>query len=235
MQSSLSSKLHVAIIMDGNGRWAAARGLPRTAGHEAGVRAIRRIIEAAPRWAWDAHALRLFLRQLAAPASGGRGADGPVAALPQPGNRAPGPQRRPPHGRSAAATACPTASQPPSRAPRRRRLRAKGCICASPSTIRRATPFSTPPPGSRGRRTSLARASRALSRARPICGRSICSIRTSGEQRLSDFLLWESAYAELYFTERLWPDFGEADLAAALDNFRRRERRFGGLPVPAAA
>ena len=60
-------------------------------------------------------------------------------------------------------------------------------------------------------------------------------IRTSGEQRLSDFLLWESAYAELYFTERLWPDFAEADLAAALDNFRRRERRFGGIPVPAAA
>ncbi len=60
-------------------------------------------------------------------------------------------------------------------------------------------------------------------------------IRTSGEQRLSDFLLWESAYAELYFTGRLWPDFGADDLAAALENFRQRERRFGGLAVPAAA
>jgi undecaprenyl diphosphate synthase len=56
-------------------------------------------------------------------------------------------------------------------------------------------------------------------------------IRTSGEQRLSDFLLWESAYAELYFTDRMWPDFGAEDLAAALTSFRRRERRFGGLPA----
>jgi undecaprenyl diphosphate synthase len=52
-------------------------------------------------------------------------------------------------------------------------------------------------------------------------------IRTSGEQRLSDFLLWECAYAELYFTERMWPDFDEADLAAAIREFHSRERRFG--------
>jgi undecaprenyl diphosphate synthase len=54
-------------------------------------------------------------------------------------------------------------------------------------------------------------------------------IRTSGEKRLSDFLLWESAYAELHFTERMWPDFGAQDLAEALASFGRRERRFGGL------
>jgi len=54
-------------------------------------------------------------------------------------------------------------------------------------------------------------------------------IRTSGEKRLSDFLLWESAYAELHFTERMWPDFGREDLAEALTSFHRRERRFGGL------
>lgn len=54
-------------------------------------------------------------------------------------------------------------------------------------------------------------------------------IRTSGEQRLSDFLLWESAYAELVFTEVLWPDFGHADLVSALQTFARRDRRFGGL------
>ena len=59
-------------------------------------------------------------------------------------------------------------------------------------------------------------------------------IRTGGEQRLSDFLLWESAYAELYFTPRMWPEFDEADLAEALADFRRRERRFGGLPSTAA-
>jgi undecaprenyl diphosphate synthase len=54
-------------------------------------------------------------------------------------------------------------------------------------------------------------------------------IRTSGEKRLSDFLLWESAYAELYFTDVMWPDFGADDLADALASFHRRERRFGGL------
>ena len=54
-------------------------------------------------------------------------------------------------------------------------------------------------------------------------------IRTGGEQRLSDFLLWESAYAELFFTPRMWPDFGAADLAAAVAEFRGRERRFGAL------
>jgi undecaprenyl diphosphate synthase len=55
-------------------------------------------------------------------------------------------------------------------------------------------------------------------------------IRTGGEQRLSDFLLWECAYAELWFTDTMWPDFDTATLAQALADFRRRERRFGNLP-----
>lgn len=55
-------------------------------------------------------------------------------------------------------------------------------------------------------------------------------IRTGGEQRLSDFMLWECAYAELYFTPRLWPDFAAADLEAAMADFQRRERRFGRVP-----
>jgi undecaprenyl diphosphate synthase len=59
-------------------------------------------------------------------------------------------------------------------------------------------------------------------------------IRTGGEKRLSDFLLWESAYAELHFTDRMWPEFDEADLEAALNDFRRRERRFGAVPERAA-
>ena len=54
-------------------------------------------------------------------------------------------------------------------------------------------------------------------------------IRTSGEQRLSNFLLWQAAYAELYFTDTLWPDFDEAAMAEALAEFARRERRYGGL------
>ena len=60
-------------------------------------------------------------------------------------------------------------------------------------------------------------------------------IRTGGEQRLSDFLLWEAAYAELYFTDRMWPEIGTADLAAAVQAFHARERRFGALPAAAAS
>jgi undecaprenyl diphosphate synthase len=59
-------------------------------------------------------------------------------------------------------------------------------------------------------------------------------IRTGGEQRLSDFLLWESAYAELFFTARMWPDFRGDDLAAAVAEFRGRDRRFGALPETAS-
>ena len=59
-------------------------------------------------------------------------------------------------------------------------------------------------------------------------------IRTGGEKRLSDFLLWESAYAELLFTDSMWPDFDVSDLDAALDEFRRRERRFGRVPEEAS-
>lgn len=57
-------------------------------------------------------------------------------------------------------------------------------------------------------------------------------IRTSGEQRISNFLLWQMAYSECYFTETLWPDFGKADLVAAIQSFNRRERRFGQVPAP---
>ena len=60
-------------------------------------------------------------------------------------------------------------------------------------------------------------------------------IRTGGEQRLSDFLLWESAYAELIFTKRMWPDFTPADLRAAVGEYHRRDRRFGGVSGPVVA
>jgi undecaprenyl diphosphate synthase len=59
-------------------------------------------------------------------------------------------------------------------------------------------------------------------------------IRTGGERRLSDFLLWECAYAELHFTDRMWPEFGAGSLAEAVDWYRGRERRFGRVPLAAA-
>ncbi len=67
----------------------------------------------------------------------------------------------------------------------------------------------------------------AMSEALGEAGDVDLLIRTGGEQRLSDFLLWEAAYAELHFTDRMWPDFGEGDLAAAVTDFTARDRRFG--------
>lgn len=93
-------------------------------------------------------------------------------------------------------------------------------------------------------RDSLVRAAQACSASgqwsREAMGREIgpdvdLVIRTSGEQRLSDFLLWESAYAELLFMDRLWPDFSGQDLRNALEWFRSRDRRFGGIPALAVA
>jgi hypothetical protein len=67
------------------------------------------------------------------------------------------------------------------------------------------------------------------------CGEVDLLIRTGGEKRLSDFLLWESAYAELHFTDRMWPEFDAADLEAAVAEFHHRQRRFGGVPETALA
>jgi undecaprenyl diphosphate synthase len=63
------------------------------------------------------------------------------------------------------------------------------------------------------------------------CGDVDLLIRTGGEKRLSDYLLWESAYAELFFTDRMWPEFDGSDLATAVNEFRQRERRFGAVPA----
>jgi undecaprenyl diphosphate synthase len=233
MQSGLSaklqSKLHVGIIMDGNGRWATRRQLSRLRGHEAGVEAIRRVVEAAPKQGvgtltlyafssdnWrrpkaEVSALMSLLRFYLA---------NEVESLVRNGVRLTviGRRDRLPAGIADAIG-------------RAEALTGNGDVlhlriavdysardailnaavkAASASTLTRET-FSQLVTGEPGLRdVDLV-------------------IRTSGEKRLSDFLLWESAYAELHFTERMWPEFGCEDLAEALTSFHRRERRFGGL------
>ena len=107
-----------------------------------------------------------------------------------------------------------------------------GCTCGSRSTTRRATRSA-----SGGWLVHRAPSRDAFGRLIAWQGTapaatSTCSIRSGGEKRLSDFLLWECAYAELCFIETMWPDFGADHLRAAMADFRNRERRFGGLPAP---
>src|SRR5665647_2603186 len=233
MQSNLSaklqSKLHVGIIMDGNGRWAARRQLSRLRGHEAGVEAIRRVVEAAPKQGvgtltlyafssdnWrrpkaEVSALMALLRFYLA---------NEVESLVRNGVRLTviGRRDRLPAGIAEAIGRAEAAT-------------ANGDILH----LRIAVDYSA-------RDAILSAAARAASAGaltREIFSELITSepglrdvdlvIRTSGEKRLSDFLLWESAYAELHFTERMWPEFEAQDLAEALASFHGRERRFGGL------
>lgn len=237
MQSVYQHGLHVAIIMDGNGRWAARRGLPRVAGHRAGLAAARRIVEHAPdvgigrltlyafssdNWRRPAAEverifwlLRAFLR-LETERLRERG-----ARLEAIGRR----DRLP----DAVLRAIENAEW---RTAAGRRLHLRVAIdYSSRDTIARAAAAAlakNPEPNSEALTSTLAAALTAGSSDVDLL------IRTGGEKRLSDFLLWESAYAELVFTDRMWPEFDATDLDAALEEFYRRERRFGGLPAPAA-
>lgn len=240
MQSLGPGRLHVAIIMDGNGRWAGQLGLPRVAGHRAGIAAVRRVIERAAdvgigcltlyafssdNWRRPAAEvdrifwlLRAFLRL-------------ETARLCQRGARLEVIGRR-------------------DRIPALALREIEKAECASASGnglhLRVAIDYSA--------RESIVRAATAAARhlgsdssishdhvgslvnqtLTAGCGDVDLLIRTGGEKRLSDFLLWECAYAELFFTDRMWPEFAEGDFDAALDEFTRRERRFGGVPEPVA-
>jgi undecaprenyl diphosphate synthase len=229
MLQSSSDRLHAAVIMDGNGRWATARGLPRVAGHRSGADALRRAVEAAPglgigtltvyafssdnwrRPRTEVSALmKLFHTYLRREREKcvengvrisviGRRDRLPALVLPA-------------IDETEAAT----------RHGRRLHLRlavdysSRDAILAAAQELR-----------ANATRENLAAA---------LGGPDVdLLIRTGGEKRLSDFLLWEAAYAELIFTPVMWPDFGESDLAAAVDEFHSRERRFGAVPKAALA
>lgn len=226
--------LHVAIIMDGNGRWAEARGLPRAAGHREGVAAVRRTVEAAPEAGIDTLTLyafsadnwkrparevqwlmRLFREYLRAEtprcvATGVR--------LQVIGRR---------DRLAASVLHAIERAEAATRAGSRLHLRIAVDYSARDSILRAAQCLAAQPAISRenfGR--LLAIVDHGATRSPDVD----LLIRTGGEQRLSDFLLWESAYAELVFLPVMFPDFREADLAGALHAFHRRQRRFGGLP-----
>ena len=224
-----ASRLHVGIIMDGNGRWATRRGLSRLRGHEAGVKAIQRIVQAAPgqgvgtltlyafssdnwrRPPAEVAALMALLKHYLAHE---------VARLTREGIRLSliGRRDRLPDGIAAAMQRAETATA----RGKALHLRIAVDYSARVAILHAAEQAAGIGELTRERFSGLVTGEAGLRDVDLI-------IRTSGEQRLSDFLLWESAYAELHFTECLWPDFGPDDLAAALASFRKRERRFGGL------
>ena len=233
MQSNLSnklaSKLHVGVIMDGNGRWAARRSLSRLRGHEAGVEAIRRIVEAAPdqdvgtltlyafssdnwrRPKTEVAGLMALLRFYLA---------SEIESLVKSGVRLVviGRRDRLPDGIAAAIAKAEAATADGDVL----NLRIAIDYSARDAILNAAVKLAKLAEPTREKFSELVTGEAGLRDVDLI-------IRTSGEQRLSDFLLWEGAYAELHFTKRMWPEFDAADLAEALASFHRRERRFGGL------
>ena len=234
MQSNLAAKpqaakLHVGIIMDGNGRWATRRGLSRLRGHEAGVEAIRRVVEAAPEQGVGTLTLYAFSsdnwRRPRAEVTALMGLlrfylANEIEALVRNGVRLTviGRRDRLPDGMANAIARAEAATGNGDTL----HLRIAIDYSARDAILNAA-----------------ARAAGIKNLTRETFSEFITGdanlrdvdliVRTSGEKRLSDFLLWEGAYAELHFTERMWPEFEADDLAEALSSFHRRERRFGGL------
>ncbi|HMG70341.1 MAG TPA: di-trans,poly-cis-decaprenylcistransferase [Gemmatimonadaceae bacterium] len=230
--------IHVAIIMDGNGRWANARGRPRTAGHIAGARVVRKIVEAAAdsgigmltlyafsadNWARPSREvallMRLFRRYLVAETDRCVTNDVRMRIIGR-RDRIPGELLR-----------AITAAEEATKRGRRLELRIAVDYSARDAMLRAAELLR----GAEGiTRESFSQAMCKVDHWTGEARDVDLLIRTGGEQRLSDFLLWECAYAELYFTDRRWPDFTAADLQSAVNEFHSRERRFGSVPTAAA-
>jgi len=234
-----NSRLHVAILLDGNGRWASARGLPRSEGHREGVAAVRRVVRAAPSLGIGTLTLYAFSANNWNRPTGEVGSllrlleeylRGEEAELVAQGIRLRviGRRDRIP---AALLAAIDSAER---RTSQGRRL-----------DLRIALDYSS--------REAILKAACWMMSSLEVTDREFARrlgqvthggapapdvdllIRTGGERRLSDFMLWECAYAELLFTPRMWPDFDAEDLAAAIEDFSGRERRFGRLPEAAAS
>ncbi|MGC2333120.1 MAG: di-trans,poly-cis-decaprenylcistransferase [Candidatus Acidiferrales bacterium] len=233
------AKLHVAILLDGNGRWAASRGLPRVEGHRAGMAAVRRVVRAAPDLGIGTLSLYAFSSNNWERPSGEVNSlfgllesylRNDAAECASQGIRLHiiGRRDRIPRSLVDAIEAAERATA----GGRKLELRI-ALDYSSREAILRAACWMV---------SSLEVSDKEFARrlgqvthaGGPVPDVDLL-IRTGGERRLSDFLLWECAYAELLFTPRMWPEFEAADLAAAVKDFLGRERRFGRLPAAAAS
>jgi undecaprenyl diphosphate synthase len=239
LQLSENSGLHVAIIMDGNGRWALRRGLPRSAGHREGVRAVRRVVEAAP---------LLGVGMLTLYAFSGDNWQRPQSEvetlmelfceyfrterqrLTDYGIRLRVIGRR--DRLSASLRAAVEATEAATAGGTTMDLRIAVDYSARDLIVQAARRL-----GKMGEvsRQQFSRALAEVSHSGAEASEVDLIIRSGGEQRLSDFLLWESAYAELLFVDKMWPDFTGADLEKAVKEFQARDRRFGVVPQVAAS
>jgi undecaprenyl diphosphate synthase len=227
--------IHLAIIMDGNGRWATARGLPRVAGHQEGARAVRETVKAVLSWPARVHTLTLY----AFSADNWRRPAGEVCALmtlferflrSQAGAAVRERVRVSIIGRrdrlSPTLLAAVDHIEEVSRRGRRLHVRLAVDYSGREAIWQAVTASLSGAAVTRERFEALVASGRGEpARVPPVD----LMVRTGGEQRLSDFLLWECAYAELCFLPVMWPDFTSAHLEAALAAFAARERRFGGL------
>jgi undecaprenyl diphosphate synthase len=230
-------RFHVAINMDGNGRWALLRGRPREAGHVAGAVAVRRTVESAPALGITTLTLYAFSSDNWRRPRGEvdnlmlllqKHLDSECAHMTDKGvrlsvigrrDRIPGALRRSiahVEERTSAGTSLHLRIAIDYSA-RDALLAAAGCVARQVPPTREAF------------ERAMYESIHAPSGTRDVD----LLIRTGGEQRLSDFLLWESAYAELFFTDILWPDFTGADLASAVQAFAARDRRYGGIQTTA--
>jgi undecaprenyl diphosphate synthase len=230
------ARLHVAIIMDGNGRWAARRGLPRVAGHRAGVGALRRVVERAPDvgirrltvYAFSSDNWRrppqevesimwLLRRYLRLEAERLRDRDARIEII--------GRRDRLPLALVHEIEKAELLTLEGKRLHLRVAIDYSSRDAIANAALEAVSVVSAERVDVTTMRETL---DQTLTRK---TGDVDLLIRTGGEQRLSDFLLWECAYAELVFTDRMWPEFDENDLEAALAEFRGRDRRFGGVPA----
>lgn len=229
MSQSTSERLHAAIIMDGNGRWASTRGLPRVAGHKAGAEALRRTVEAAPDLGVGVLTVYAFS------SDNWRRPQPEVSALMKLFHT----YLRREQARCVDKGVRISVIGRRDRLPRLLLPVIDECesVTAPGETLhlRLAVDYSSRDSILAAVHELKGKATReSLSKALGAPDVDLL-IRTGGEQRLSDFLLWECAYAELLFTPVMWPDFAASDLAAAVNEFRSRERRFGALPRAALA
>jgi undecaprenyl diphosphate synthase len=228
--------LHVALVMDGNGRWAKRRGLPRTLGHRAGVEALKRTVEAAPRLGIGALTVFGFSTEnwsrpaaevaelMALPK---RYFETDIARLEREGVRVRVIGRR--EGLSADLIRLIEDAEARTAANTRFQLTIAFNYGGQADIAAAARRFAEEVAAGRRKPQDLDEAAFAGLLATAGGPPPDLIVRPSGEQRLSNFLLWEAAYAELVFQDVMWPDYGEEHLRAALTEFATRDRRYGAI------